>query len=441
VLGGKQPVLLDAIEATQPDAWRVLPHYIAPWWYAVLIFGFVPLALTNLRLYAARDPAIIESIADITANDQPIGWNDPDALGLKPLALAISRFLRNVNTSPPLTIAVTGRWGSGKSSLMKLVAQDLKTRATQVVWFNAWHHSQEEHLFAALMEAIRSQAVPPAWLWSGVLFRSRLLWSRTRSMWVAIAFALIFALIIVTIVYFGLGDQRGAYFDHLASHATATLAEPSGPKESVGETSYFGILLAPLFNWVRSIPVAGPVALVLVIGFLFSLRTKLIAFPANPSALLAALSRRARVKDFHDRLDFRYQFGEALGEVAEALRTPTSAGLVVCIDDLDRCQPQDVVKILEAVNFIVSSGPCIVVLGMDRHQIEHAVGLAFDALVPGLSNEELNLGAGEAPDEIGRRRAFARLYLEKLINLEISIPQMTADAALAILGVEDRSVD
>jgi hypothetical protein len=340
-----------------------------------------------------------------------------------------------------LTLAVTGRWGSGKSSLMKLVAQDLKTRATRVVWFNAWHHSQEEHLFAALMEAIRSQAVPPAWIWSGVLFRSRLLWSRTRPMWIAMGFALIFALVVTTIVYLGLGDRRAAYLDFLTSFATTPLAEPSRPKENVGEASYFGALLVQLFNWVRSIPVAGPIALMLIIGFLFSLRAKLIAFPANPSALLAALSRRARVKDFRDRLDFRYQFGEALGEVAEALRTPPSAGLVVCIDDLDRCQPQDVVKILEAVNFIVSSSPCIVILGMDRHQIEHAVGLAFDALVPGLSNEELNLGASEASDDIGRRRAFARLYLEKLINLEISIPQMTADAALAILGVEGRSVE
>jgi hypothetical protein len=61
VPGGKQPVLLHATEGTQPGAWHVLPHYIAPWWYAALVFGFVPLTLIKLRLYAARDPAVIDS--------------------------------------------------------------------------------------------------------------------------------------------------------------------------------------------------------------------------------------------------------------------------------------------------------------------------------------------------------------------------------------------
>jgi hypothetical protein len=253
-------------------------------------------------------------------------------------------------------------------------------------------------------------------------------------------FALIFALIVAVTVYVGIGDRRAAYLDSFVSFAATIMSEPSGDAGGVSTTDFRGFL-TQLIGWVRSLPVAGPLVVMLMIALFLLLRAKLIAFPASPSALLAALSRQAGVKDFRERLDFRHQFGEALGEVATALRTPRSAGLVVFIDDLDRCQPQDVIKILEAVNFIVSTGPCIVMLGMDRHQIEHAVGLAFNSLVPGLSNEELDLAAGEQPDEIGRRRAFARLYLEKLINLEISIPPMNGDAALTILGANRSSED
>jgi Cdc6-like AAA superfamily ATPase len=96
-------------------------------------------------------------------------------LGLKPLALAQSRFVRNTSTSLPLTIAITGPWGTGKSSLMNLVAEDLRQRGASPVWFNAWHHQKEENILAALFENIRAQASPSAWRLSGLWFRLRLL--------------------------------------------------------------------------------------------------------------------------------------------------------------------------------------------------------------------------------------------------------------------------
>ena len=61
---------------------------------------------------------------------------------------------------PPLTIAVTGEWGSGKSSLMNLLRVDLRRYGFRPVWFNAWHHQKEENLLASLLEMVRSQADP-----------------------------------------------------------------------------------------------------------------------------------------------------------------------------------------------------------------------------------------------------------------------------------------
>ena len=91
----------------------------------------------------------------------------------------LSRFLRNENTEPPLTIAVTGEWGTGKSSLMTLLRDDLLRRGLRPVWFNAWHHQQEEHLLASLLATVRTEAIPtlaqPVTWWH---FYSRLLWRR-----------------------------------------------------------------------------------------------------------------------------------------------------------------------------------------------------------------------------------------------------------------------
>ena len=74
--------------------------------------------------------------------------------------MGLSRFLRNENTIPPLTVAVTGPWGTGKSSLMNLAKADLEEYGFRPVWFNAWHHQKEEHLLASLLQNIKLQAIP-----------------------------------------------------------------------------------------------------------------------------------------------------------------------------------------------------------------------------------------------------------------------------------------
>jgi len=159
--------------------WVEVPQHLAPAWY--LAAGLLlPLTLfLNARAWQ-QSPAISPSIAVQAAPERPIGWDDPDPLRFKPLAMGLSRFLRNINTEPPLTVAISGRWGSGKSSMMNLLAADLERHGGRPVRFNAWHHREEEHLLAALFENIRVQAIPPAFTWPGLLFRTRLLIARTR---------------------------------------------------------------------------------------------------------------------------------------------------------------------------------------------------------------------------------------------------------------------
>lgn len=87
-------------------------------------------------------------------------------------------FLCHGRTKAPLTIAITGEWGSGKSSVMGMLKKYLADARYCPVWFNAWHHRGEAHLFGSLLENIRKDAVPRSWHLSGIIFRSRLLWFR-----------------------------------------------------------------------------------------------------------------------------------------------------------------------------------------------------------------------------------------------------------------------
>ena len=132
------------------------------------------------------------------------------------------------------------------------------------------------------------------------------------------------------------------------------------------------------------------------------------------------------MKAFSDQLAFRHRFGQAFGEVAEALRPRT---LLILVDDLDRCRPEQVVETLEAINFLVNAGSCYVVIGIAPEQVMHCVGLGFKDIAA----EMAPLPDSEKdPDEWARRKRqeFARNYLEKLINVEVSIPVLTDEDAL-----------
>lgn len=69
--------------------------------------------------------------------DQP---TTNDGLKIDEHISGLSSFLTECNT--PMTIAIQGDWGSGKSSLMKMVEDKLDKSKVHCIWFNTWQFSQ-----------------------------------------------------------------------------------------------------------------------------------------------------------------------------------------------------------------------------------------------------------------------------------------------------------
>ena len=103
---------------------------------------------------------------------------DPDFLGARRIAAGLTRFLTNAKTEPPLTLAITGDWGSGKSSLMNYLFANLKRQGLRPVWFNAWHHREEQNVLASILAKVQQEAIKPWWHPMGFWFRGRLWWRR-----------------------------------------------------------------------------------------------------------------------------------------------------------------------------------------------------------------------------------------------------------------------
>ena len=326
-----------------------------------------PSTPTPTPLEGTADPFVsdrpLERITDLFVSDQPLGPGDPDLLGYGRYAQGLSGLLRNPGTGFPITIAITGEWGAGKSSFMRLLEADLWRKGYFPAWFNAWHDQSEENVLSSLLLVIRKQAVPrifSANLFRAVRLRISLLHSR-RTIYVIVGVAVV---VLVAPELLLLHELLTVLWQSLATLVPAAIYIPAG-------ASTFGL------NLRRGV-----------------------------TGLLGTRANSVDRTGWHEKLrcDFK-NVSRSIGR-----------NLVIFIDDLDRCQPEKVVETLEAVNFLVTAGECAVVMGMDYKRVQHCVGLARKDLA-----EAEYTGATSKNTRAERRTAYAHQYLQKLINVEMPI--------------------
>jgi hypothetical protein len=401
-----------------------------PWYFATLVMALlvgVPALRRTSRAAAVSAAAAEESVADVLVSDRPLETPSRDVLDLNGIALGLSRFLRNEGTLAPLTLAITGEWGTGKSSLMNLLRADLRRYGFRPVWFNAWHHQKEEHLLAALLQSIRMHAVPGWWSWQGLKFRAQLLLIRGWRRWLPLA-ALLFVLA------FSLAYELQHPYESVLDHAWGMV------KNVVTEVKG-GNLHAAL----RALGAQGSALGVLgsALALLATFRRGVRAFGVNPGALLAGVSGAAKVADLDAQTSFRQKFA---GELSDVTRALGSRSMILFIDDLDRCRPDQVVEMLEAINFVVSSGDCFVIMGMAPARVVPCIALSFkdvaEEMAAPAGAEAPNGGAAQGAAETPRdkRARFAREYLDKLINIEVPVPAPSAEQAGYLLVEQAASV-
>lgn len=84
-----------------------------------------------------------------------IGYSDlptsQDTLNIKSYSQSLKKFISNCKT--PMTISIQGEWGTGKSSMMKVLHSSLDDKEVRKVWIDTWQFSQftnEEQMLYSL---------------------------------------------------------------------------------------------------------------------------------------------------------------------------------------------------------------------------------------------------------------------------------------------------
>ncbi|GAB4452818.1 MAG: hypothetical protein Kow0031_35150 [Anaerolineae bacterium] len=308
-----------------------------------------------------------------------------DGLDFQPYIDALAQLMTDPNTSTPITVGVFGPWGSGKTSLMSLIKQQVDDKGYKSVWFNAWKYERD----------------------------SLALWR---------------VLILRTLDALRPRDKDGNLYppDELGAKDRDLLKELDRLEQSVYRTVEWTELGQWTVNWAQALESTGEfaaeVALSLVpggaplVGGLRKLRDA-IKGGGDVKPVVEAFQREAQTFR-REQLRSIEQFITGFEEVVRQQVIGKNQRLVVFVDDLDRCLPERTVEVLEAIKLFLDAEGCIFVLGIDPPKVQQGIRLRYEG----------NLTEEEGAD-----------YLEKIIQLPFVLP--TIDSGYMVNFVNSLQVD
>ena len=306
------------------------------------------------------------------ASDLP---TDEDKLDFEPYARTLAEIAADDSTSTPLTIGLYGPWGSGKTSLMKMIRRYLKEDKPgmhyPVVWFDAWKYDREDALWRALvlrvLHTVRTQ--------KEVMEDE---------------------------------DLQNRFDDLEASLYKVVEREELGEVRIEWDDMIKGAGKSLLHLGLHMIPAVGQVLPKLLE------KGQQEAASSDVNLLFDAI-KRERHKVYREHIQSLEQFQEAFEDVIEKTVTQKGQRLVVFVDDLDRCLPTKAVQVLESIKLFMDVPGCLFILGLDQQVISRGIEIKY---------REFGLDKLESKEQ---RRQFiieGTRYLEKIIQVPFQIPPL-----------------
>jgi hypothetical protein len=375
-------------------------------------------------------------------------WTIADELGYNVYADALADFILNPETPTPLAISIKGEWGTGKTSLMRMLrkridplspdgedpgprpakgqtkpptngdildqldrpaeernllagrsAQDRPAPARRPgqsgrprrsglpsIWFNAWIYQSSRQLWAGLAVAIIN----------GVASRMSVL-ERER-FWLTLQIRRVDGAVL----------RRRLYRE---------LAQRVLPKAA----ALLIVSLGSLVVWALHSTLRLPTAATVTAGSLFF--APLVAIPVTAwhdrrkfleDSLTSAFSDLIREPDYTTEAGFLHLYHRDMKLILQAARVTEENPLVIFVDDLDRCTFGTVAEVVEGLNlFLAGQFPhCIFVIGMEPTLVAAQLAVAYRDLFAMLSDD----------DSAAARIRYGWKFLEKMVQLPVALP-------------------
>jgi hypothetical protein len=293
-----------------------------------------------------------------------------------------------------LVLSINGPWGCGKTTLMNLAVEKLDDKKYIKTTFNAWRFNKEDALwrgfFVSVISALREHLVK--------------LKNNNSIAWDANDFELCHELLDET--------EKSLY-------SAFTKEIPGEISIDTGNLAKSGLKLA-----LKFVPWGGFGAD--WIDRIFQKKDKsgkpsVDTFNEKDIDNLWGIFKRSVVKRQIEKLASMEQFRFSVETVTRAILygvyeepqtqkrikiIPNPFKLVVAIDDLDRCLPEQALEIFEAIKLFLDLPGTTFLVALDHDIIQHALNLRYKQ------------------DNLKRPQIKAKQYTEKMIDLSFQVPSV-----------------
>jgi Cdc6-like AAA superfamily ATPase len=386
-------------------------------------------------------------------SDRPLDgdFEAQDRFNFKDYAEALATILDHRKTETPFTMAINAPWGTGKTSLAKMIEARLKRRPKDrgdaphiTCWFNAWMHDDAKNLASAFIAQVSREADRErrwtTWLFdnmpASLLHPRHVLWRRLTYGTVSIVAA--------GLVTWQLAlhlEHVKAIKDYAAESTQAhqitetTISDGSGTVttgRSTSDTKTQAVAVTPATQkpeatWLDGTLLWFDREQVLLGSFL-------TAFTAFGAALWKLLSTASlgRFVDSPDKAAESGTIESARRHLGTLIEQATWRGnrFVVFVDDIERCTPPRSVDVLEAINQLMDHPGAIVVLLGDMATVAAAAQLKYKDLAATLVPSS---GVSAVGPERGKE-VFGRLYLQKIVQFQFDLPIPPRDTIQAYMS-------
>lgn len=291
-------------------------------------------------------------------------WSDKetskDLLGYTVHAELLKGVVTN-DKNLPITVGLYGDWGSGKSSILKILEEDLKKdENTVVVYFDGWSFESFDDAKMALIQGIVEALEKEERFWAKVGDKKDDLKTAFKNLRKSINWMRVLKV-------------------------TASTAIPIATAAATGGVSLIIPLLLKAFNENRG-----------------SLEDLLTGEKAE-KFLKDTLHAEEDEKKYEAVREFRKDF-------EELIKKSKQGRIVVLIDDLDRCLPRHIIENLEAIKLFLNVPKTAFVIAADRFIVSNAIKNEYKEIIAAASEDRPNLGDS---------------YMEKFIQLPYNIPTLS----------------
>jgi molybdopterin-guanine dinucleotide biosynthesis protein len=86
--------------------------------------------------------------------DSPVLEPEQDLLHFKRYVEPLVQLITDDDTETPFTIGIFGKWGTGKTTLLKMIETQMRDKDYPTIWFNPWLYQTEDNLVVPLLQTI-----------------------------------------------------------------------------------------------------------------------------------------------------------------------------------------------------------------------------------------------------------------------------------------------